>query len=171
MIYAMVENNVSVDKFEKRAVIKYLFLKGLYGKAIHDDMLVTLGDNARAYSVVKSWLAEFKRGRNSVEDGHRSERPRNAASIENVQIVDDMLKEDRRLTIRHIAETTDIHATAVYRVVSDDLDMKKANRVDVCTDLLCCLQAQPQFFLERTVMQDETWVHHFDPETKRQSMV
>jgi len=54
-----------------------------------------------AYSVVKSWLAEFKRGRNSVEDEHRSGRPKDAASRENFQIVNNMLKEDRRLTIRH----------------------------------------------------------------------
>jgi len=77
-------------------------------------MLATLGGNARAYSLVKSWLAEFKRGRNSVEDEHRSGRPKDAASPENVQIANDMLKEDRRLTIRHIAETTNIHATKVY---------------------------------------------------------
>ena len=42
----MVENNVNVDKFEKCGVMKYLFLKGMSGKAIHDDMLATLGDNA-----------------------------------------------------------------------------------------------------------------------------
>jgi len=45
-----------MDKFEKRAVIKYLFLKGMSGKAIHDDMLTTLGVSALLYSVVKSWL-------------------------------------------------------------------------------------------------------------------
>jgi len=88
--------------------------------------------------------------------------PKDAASTENVQIVNDMLKEDRRLTIRHIAETIDIHATAVYRIVSGDLGMKrvsahwvprmltdeeKQNAVDVCTDLLCRLQAQPEIFL------------------------
>jgi len=77
------------------------------GKAIHDDMLATLGDNTPAYSVVKSLLAKFKRGRNSVEDEHRSGRAKDTASTKNVQIVNDMLKEDRRLTIRHIAETTD----------------------------------------------------------------
>jgi len=90
----VVVNYVSVDKFEKHAVIKYLFLKGMSGKAIHDDMLATLGDNAPVYSVVKSRLAEFKRGRNNVEDEHCSGRPKNAASTENVQIVNDMLKLD-----------------------------------------------------------------------------
>jgi len=101
---------------------------------------------------------KFKCGRNSVEDKHCSGRHKDAASTKNFQIVNDMLKEDRRLTIWHIAETTDIHATTVYRIVSDDLATKKAsarwvprmlmdeqkqNPVDVCTDLLCQLQAQP----------------------------
>jgi len=52
----MVENNVNIDKCEKCAVIKYLFLKEMPGKAIHDDMITTLGDNAPVYSVVKIWL-------------------------------------------------------------------------------------------------------------------
>jgi len=93
-----------------------MFLKEMSGKVIHDDMLATLGDNALAYSVVKSWLAEFKHRRNSVEDEHCSGCTKDAASTEKVQIVNDVLKEDRRLTIRHIAETTDIHATTEYRI-------------------------------------------------------
>jgi len=182
----MVENNVNMDKVQKCTVIKYLFLKGMSGKAIHDDMLATLGDTAPVYSVVKIWLAEFKRGRNNVEDEHYLGCPKDATSTENVQIVNDMLKDDRCLTIRHIVETTDIHATTIYRILSDDLGMKKVsahwvhrmltdkqkqNHVNVCTDLLCRLQAQPQIFLDRIVIQDETWVHRFDLETKRQSMV
>jgi len=45
-IFVMLDNDVNTDKCEKRAVIKYLFLKGMSGKDIHDDMLATLGDNA-----------------------------------------------------------------------------------------------------------------------------
>jgi len=110
---AMVENNVNMDKFQKRAVIKYLFLKGMSGKAILDDMLATLGDSSPVYSVVKIWLAAFKHGRNSVDGEHYLGCSKDAASTENVQIVNNMLKEDKRLTIRHIVETTDIHATII----------------------------------------------------------
>ena len=53
----MVENNVNMDKFEKCTVIKYLLLKGMSGKAIHDDMLATIG--RQCPWVVKIWLAEF----------------------------------------------------------------------------------------------------------------
>jgi len=69
---------------------------------------------------VKSWLAEFKCGRNSVEDEHCLGCPKDAASTENIQTVNDMLKEDRRLTIWHIDETTDIHGTTdieLYRMI------------------------------------------------------
>ena len=70
--------------------------------------------------------------------------------------------------LSNIVETTDIHGTTVYRIVSDDMGMKKVsacwvprmlmdehkqNRADVCTGLLCRLQAQPQFFVDRIVMQ------------------
>ena len=36
-----------------RAVIRYLGLKGLTPKEIHEDMVVTLGENAPSYSMVK----------------------------------------------------------------------------------------------------------------------
>jgi len=175
-----------MDKVEKRAVMKYLFIKGMSCKDIYDDMLATLGDDAPSYSVVKNWVAEFKRGRSSVVDEHRSGRPKDASSTENVQIVNDMLNKDRRLTIRYIAETTGINSSTVHRIISEDLRMKKVSarwvprmlteeqkkmRVDVCTDLFSRLQAEPQTFLDRIVTQDETWIHHFDPETKRQSMI
>jgi len=55
----------------------------------------------------------------------------------------------------------------VPRMLTDE---QKQNRVDVCTDLFCRLQAQPQIFLDGIVTQDETRVHHFDLETNRQSM-
>jgi len=46
-----------MDKVEKRAVMKYLFIKGMSCKDIYDDMLATLGDDAPSYSVVKNWVA------------------------------------------------------------------------------------------------------------------
>ena len=60
---------------ELRAVIKYLRIKGLLCKAVHEELVATLRDEASSYSMVKSWYAEFARGRTSTEDAHRSERP------------------------------------------------------------------------------------------------
>ena len=37
-----------------------LGLQGLTPKEIHEDLVVTLGENAPSYSMVKKWPAEFK---------------------------------------------------------------------------------------------------------------
>jgi len=49
-----------MEKIEKHAVIKYLFIKGMSTKEIYDNMFVTLGDDGPSYNVVKNWVAEFK---------------------------------------------------------------------------------------------------------------
>ena len=59
-----------MDKISPRAVIQYLHIKGLTSKKIHEDMVATLQDNAPSYSMVKKWAADFKQGRNNLEDGH-----------------------------------------------------------------------------------------------------
>ena len=63
------------------------------GKEIHDDMLATLGNNASSYTLVKSWIAEFKCERNIVSGEHCSGRPKDAdaASAKNIQVVNDTL--------------------------------------------------------------------------------
>ena len=67
-----------MDKVGYRAVIMYLQLKGLSPFEIHMDMVATLGDNAP----VQKWAVAFKRGRESLENGPRSGRPKSATSKE-----------------------------------------------------------------------------------------
>jgi hypothetical protein len=40
----------------------------------------------------------------------------------------------------------------------------------VCSDLLSHYEAVGESFLSLIITGDETWIHHFEPETKRQSM-
>ena len=50
-----------MDNISYRAVIRYLGLKGLTPKEIlHEDMVVTLGEDAPSYSMVKKWDAVLK---------------------------------------------------------------------------------------------------------------
>ena len=44
---------------------------------------------------------------------------------------------------------------------------QKANRRDVCLDLLDRLEREPEFF-SRVITGDESWILGYDPETKRQ---
>jgi hypothetical protein len=46
----------------------------------------------------------------------------------------------------------------------------KEQREIICSEFLARYEAEGDDFLTTIVMGDETWIHHFEPETKRQSM-
>ena len=75
------------EKLEIKAVNKYFCKKGMSLKEIHEDFMETFGKESPSYSTVKKWVAEFKRGRESVEDDGRSDRPKDATADENVKVI------------------------------------------------------------------------------------
>jgi hypothetical protein len=66
-----------------------------------------------------------------------------------------------RLRIRKVC------ARCVPRSPTDD---HKTVRKEVCSDLLSRYEADGESLLSRIIAGDETWIHHFEQETKRQSM-
>jgi histone-lysine N-methyltransferase SETMAR len=181
----MSKKKSKMEKSEVRAVIKYLRLKGMTPQEVHADMQQTLGDSAPAYSTVVKWCAEFKRGRASCEDADRSGRPSTSVSEETIGKVRDLVMNDRRLTVRCISESVGISYGSIHSILTDHLklrkvsarwvprmltDEQKASRLRTSTALLEQFRQNPEDFLSRFITMDETWVHHFDPETKQQSM-
>ena len=49
-------------------------------KEIHEDVIETLGKESPSNSTLKNWAAEFERERESVEDGGRCGRPKDATA-------------------------------------------------------------------------------------------
>ena len=174
-----------MDKIWHRGVIRYLQKKGLTTKEIYADMVSTLGDDAPALSTVKKWAAEFKRGRESLEDDPRSGRPFTATTQENIDRIYQMVMNDRRLTISHLANVISISRERVENILHNELGMSKVSarwvprlltpdqkltRLVMSKANLARFEADPDRFIERFLIQDECWIHHFEPETKRQSM-
>ncbi|UYV63571.1 hypothetical protein LAZ67_2004744 [Cordylochernes scorpioides] len=150
---------------EIRAVIKYLCKKGMSPKKIYEDMVDTLREDAPSHSTVKKWVAAFKLGRISTED--------------------DIDQEDLRMTVRQIEETLGIPKTTVDRIMREHLGLRKlsarwvpklltpdqkAVKRKLSSDNLALFEANPEEFVNRFVAMDETWAHHFTPESKQQSM-
>ncbi len=77
-----------------------------------------------------------------------------------------------------------IYYTTAYRIISligsyfeeRTLDSKKIdkqqkrNRISASKENLFLHSLEPDFFESHIVTGDETWVHHYEPETKRQSI-
>lgn len=173
-----------MDKIEIRAVIKYFVLKRLSPTDIQTELRGTLGDSSPSFSTIKKWAAEFRRGHTSIQDDERSGRPRTATSAENVAKIHNAILNDRRLKVRELADMAKISNDRVHYILHDILGMKKLSarwvprlltsdqkrrRLNISQQCLDLYKRNPTEFLRRFITVDETWVHHYTPETKEQS--
>ena len=173
-----------MEKKEIRAVIKFFFLEGKTTKEIKERLDAVLGDSSPSFKMVHTWVSEFKRGRTSCEDAPRTGRPNEVTTPEMIEKIHKLVLEDRRIKVRQIAEITGISTERVHFILHEQLQMKKLcarwvprlltvdqkqRRKDVSIECLGLFQRDKKEFLRRFITVDETWVHHFTPESKQQS--
>jgi hypothetical protein len=73
---AVLSVSLKMNTIEYRAVIKLFVKEGLTPNEIHSKFIKVYGDSSPSFSTIKKWTAEFKRGRNSLEDDPRDGRPK-----------------------------------------------------------------------------------------------
>jgi len=93
--------------------------------------------------------------------------------------------EDRRISAKSIAEQLGISRERVGSTILENLDMRmlsakwvpewltadqKCQRCQPSEQLLEFFRRDANDFLSRLVAMDETWLYHYDPVTKQQSM-
>jgi hypothetical protein len=89
-----------IQKVKIRAVIKYLYKKGMSPKEFHEDFM---GRSLLPIALWKKWAAEFKRDRESIGDDERPGRPKEATNDETAEAVHNVVMCDRRRYLRNIA--------------------------------------------------------------------
>ena len=82
-------------------------------------------DNAMKKTAVYKRELRFSEGRESVTDEERSGRPATSRNEENIVKVYQVVRENRRLTVRSIAEQMNIDRETVRNILTEDLDMRK----------------------------------------------
>ncbi|XP_031338864.1 histone-lysine N-methyltransferase SETMAR-like [Photinus pyralis] len=110
-------------------------------------------------------------GRESIEDEPRSGSPSSARTDENVDRIRDLMRSDRRLTVRMIGEELNLTHTTVHQILTNELGMRKICakmvpknssqdqkniRKERCPDFLDSIENDPHF-LERVITGDESW--------------
>lgn len=134
-------------------------------------------------SRIYHWIEQFKSGRAWIVDLQRQPKRRRARSARNIRQVEDLVTQDRRITIPRIMLQTGLKATSVHRILTKDLGLRKkcakyipydigpaqvTRRLTVC-DFWNRLWLRDRRVFKVAVTMDESWIYHYDPETKEQS--
>jgi histone-lysine N-methyltransferase SETMAR len=173
-----------MDKTGYCAAIKFFVKEGLTPNEIHWKYIKVYEDSSPSFSTIKKWAAKFKRGHTSLEDDPREGRPKSATTLETIDQVHKMVLDDGQMKVCEIAETIGISKECIGYMLHEELDMKK-----LCARWVPCLLTDDQKhthmkiseqclehfnnnktdFVRRFITMDETWIHHYTPETKQQS--
>ena len=94
-------------------------------KEIHDNTVETLGEDSPYYPTVKTWVADFKRGKESTDDDTRTGRQKSATMDAQVEGICRMVMNDRRVTVKHMAETLNVSAGSFHTALTQILRMSK----------------------------------------------
>jgi len=175
-----VGGKMSDKNLEQRINIKFCVKFGKSASETWALLIVAYGEFAMKKSSVFEWHRLFKEGRENVQHDPRSGQPKTQRRDANVDRVRTLVRSDRRLGVKVIAEELNINRETVRQIVKEDLGMRKISpkmvprilthdqkqrRLHISADLLCSAE-----MFDRVITGDETWCFQYDLETKRQSM-
>lgn len=170
---------------EQRAVVRFLWAKGLLPKEIHKEMSQIYAEHCLSRMAVYNWVEKFENGRTIIDDADRSGRPVEIGTNDTLMKVEELIRGNRRITIDEIAAEINCSHGQAYKMMHDQLNFRKVCarwvpkklsaenqqiRMGLALENLCRYHTEGEYLLSRIVTGDETWVHYFQPESKRESM-
>jgi len=166
-------------------VMKFLVNEGVKPVDIYRRLQAQYDDETLSRSKTFEWCKHFRDGRTSVsDDPSRGGSQPTAVIPVNIQRVERLILNNRRITFREIAQETNLSMGTVNTIIHEHLHFRKVSarwvprqlsafdqhrRVEGCTELKEHFDREGQDFLDRIFTCDETWVHNFTPESKQAS--
>ena len=172
-------NNLKEQRFAVKFCVKL-------GKSTTETLAMlntAYGDVPIKRATCFRWHKRFENGLLSVEDDERSRRPSTSTDDPHIDEINTLVRANRRLTVRELAEECGISVGSCHHILKEELKMHRvaakfvpclmtsnqpAHRVQVCQDLLDHSENDKEF-LSKIITGDESWVYFYDVETKVQS--
>jgi len=105
--------------------MKFLTLEKQPANNIFERLVNVYVDNAPFYSTVTRWVAEFKRGRTSLDDDTRAGRPVEATTDDCCHAVKKLMVGDRRLKVLEIATKVGISHGSILNILHEHLGLSE----------------------------------------------
>jgi hypothetical protein len=123
------------------------------------------------------WIEMFINGHMTVTDAERSSCPTIAPTAQNEERARELILQNRGVTVNEIAKQLNISIGSAYSVVYDNLQYHKVCARWVSKELMddICFCHLAHYckggnFLQQIITGNKTWIHHYQPDTKRKSM-
>ena len=124
---------------EQRNNIKFCVKHGKTATETLKMLRDVYGDFSMSRTRVFEWHKRFVEGRKDVKDDPKSGRPCTSTADTNIEKVRQLVRSDRRLTIRVIANKVGMNKETVRTILVDTLGMRK-----VCTKMVSRLLTEEQ---------------------------
>ena len=105
--------------------IDFYFRLGKTGAETYEMLQAAFGESCLSRSRTFEWYSRFKSGSRSFEDDHRPGSPSTSHTAETVARVREIIRADRRLTIREVAEEVIIAFGTCQKILTEDLRMRR----------------------------------------------
>ena len=146
-------------------------------------LIVAFGESTMSTTQVQLQYKRFKAGREDLNDNARPDRPSMSTTDENIDAVKKMILDNRRITIRQVADHVSILFGSCQVVFTDVLDIKRAaakivpkllnfeqtqRRMDIAQEM-CTTFNNDSDLLKKIITGGKSWVYGYDIEIKAQS--
>jgi len=154
-------------------------------KDMYKEMLPMYGEHCLSCQAVHNWVQKFLGGRTCIKDERRVGWLVEIAMLATLQRVEDIIRADRRVTIDAVDIAIGCSHGQAYNMMHEQLGshkvfphwvpcqltpQHKSQRMGLSLQHLQCYLDEGDDMLSRIVTGDESWVHHYEPKTKRASM-
>lgn len=136
---------------EQRSNIKFCVLLKKTPKETQQMLREAYGEGAMKKTHVYKWHKRYTDGRISIQDDPREGRPAKSRSEENIALVRDIIRKDRRQCIKVVAQEAGISVGSCHAILTGNLGMHRVcqhivprmltadqaqQRQEVCGDLI-----------------------------------
>ncbi|XP_042236972.1 protein GVQW3-like [Homarus americanus] len=123
-------------KTEQRVNIKFLVKLTKSSSETFQLLTEAYGEDCMSRARVFEWHKRFSEGRETVKDDDRPGRPRTAVTDDKIEKIRDMIRKNRRLGVRAIAEKVNLDRESVRRILKEELNMTRIKSVLKGTNFL-----------------------------------
>jgi len=112
------------EKVQQHVYIDFCFRLGKTGAEMYEMLQAAFKEPCLSWSKTFEWYSRFKSGRRSFENDPRPGRPSTSHTEDTVARVREIIRADRRLTIREVAGEIRIAFSTCQKILTEDLQMR-----------------------------------------------